>query len=59
MWISTQLFPYGLTAIRWTLQPQASEVVRGSKLSDRLRGLAAKCWLTKANTPRVIVREKK
>lgn len=45
--------------VRWTLQPQASDLVRGSKLSDKLRSLAAQCWITKAQTPRVQVREKK
>ena len=44
--------------IRWTLQPQASEVIRGSKLSDRLRGLAMKCEVITAKTPSVTVRAK-
>jgi hypothetical protein len=44
--------------IRWTMQPQASEIIRGSKLSDRLRGLWAKCQIVTARTPSVTVRAK-
>ena len=44
--------------IRWTLQPQASEIIRGSELSDRLRGLAALCQVYSPKTPSVTVRAK-
>ena len=44
--------------IRWTLHPQASELVRGEKLSDKLRSLFAKCEVVKAKTPSLNVREK-
>ena len=44
--------------IRWTLQPQASEIIRGTKLTDRFRALAAKCEVIKPRTPSVSVRAK-
>jgi hypothetical protein len=44
--------------IRWTMQPQASEVIRGSKLTDRLLGLAMKCEVITPKTPSVTVRAK-
>ena len=44
--------------IRWTLNPQASEFVRGEKLSDRLRSLFAKCQVVKERTPTLTVRMK-
>jgi hypothetical protein len=44
--------------IRWTLQPQASELIRGSRLTDKMRALAAKCEVIKPKTPSVTVRAK-
>jgi hypothetical protein len=44
--------------VRWTLNPQASEIVRGEKLSDKLRSLFAKCQVMKERTPSLSVREK-
>jgi len=44
--------------IRWSLNPRASELVRGEKLSDRLRSLFARCEVVKAKTPSLSVREK-
>lgn len=44
--------------IRWTLHPQASEIVRGEKLSDKLRSLFAKCQVVKERSPSLQVREK-
>lgn len=46
-------------SIRWDLQPQAGEIVRGSVLSDKLRGLWAKCHIVTPKTPSVKVRERK
>lgn len=44
--------------IRWTLSPQASEMVRGEKLSTKLKALFAKCQVVKEKTPNMTVREK-
>jgi hypothetical protein len=44
--------------IRWSLHPKASEIIRGSTLSDKLRSLFAKCEVVKATTPKLQVRPK-
>lgn len=45
-------------SLRWTLNPQASVIVRSEKLSTKLRSLYAKCEVVKPKTPSLSVREK-
>jgi hypothetical protein len=44
--------------IRWSLNPEASKIVRGSTLSKKLVDLFAKCEVVKSRTPTLQVREK-
>jgi hypothetical protein len=44
--------------ISFALNPEASKIVRGSTLSDKLRSLFAKCEVIKPRTPTLQVREK-
>ena len=44
--------------IRWTLKSEASEIVRGSKLTTKLQALWAKCIVLKDRNPSLQVREK-
>jgi len=44
--------------IRWTLNPKASEIIRGTKLSSKLQALWATCIVVESGTPRLQVREK-
>ena len=44
--------------VRWTLNPQASEIVRSSRLSDKLRSLFARCQVVKERAPSLTVRLK-
>lgn len=45
-------------SIRWTLNPQASEIIRGTKLSSKLQALWANCIVLKDRNPSLQVREK-
>jgi len=44
--------------IRWTLNPEASKLVRSSTMSKKLSDLFAKCEVVKPITPRLQVRPK-
>jgi hypothetical protein len=44
--------------IRWSLNPEASKIVRGSTLSKKLVDLFAKCEVVKSRTPTLQVRAK-
>lgn len=44
--------------IRWTLKSEASEIMRGSKLTTKLQALWGKCILLKDRNPSLVVREK-
>jgi len=44
--------------IRWTLKSEASDIVRGSKLTTKLQALWAKCIVLKDRNPSLTVRPK-
>ena len=45
-------------SVRYTLRSQASEIVRGEKLTAKLRSLWARCIVLKDIAPKLTVREK-
>lgn len=45
--------------VRWTLRAEASDVIRGSRLSEKLSSLWAKCIVLTDKTPKLDVRPRK